>query len=325
MSIPYIPLFVADYESDTAHLSIEEDGAYNRLLRLCWRSPGCSIPDDDAWIMRRMRVDAETYARVVRPIIEEFFVVEKARLFSHRLKQEFERANKTHEKRSAAGKKGGRPRKPLKKRETRKSPAESPEKAGTKHLNLNLDTTPSSPPEGDERSSEPTPPPGEQTSTDGGGRADGDGEKQDHPPNSVRPPSVAEQFDEFWAAYPVKVGKGAARKQFERAIKKTPAAEIIQGAQRFAAQCRANQTERQFIKHPQGWLSAERWADETLQNVVALPGQRTAKAHEAWKAALDLYFAGKWDGWREPVPSDFNDEGERCDLFVQRQAEGAGK
>ena len=34
MRTPYFPLHVADYEAKTAHLTIEEDGAYMRLLRL---------------------------------------------------------------------------------------------------------------------------------------------------------------------------------------------------------------------------------------------------------------------------------------------------
>ncbi len=77
--LPYMPLYIRDYEGDTAHLSIEEDGAYNRLLRLCWRTPGCSIPDDATWIRRKMRVDEATYDRVVAPILEEFFTVSRGR------------------------------------------------------------------------------------------------------------------------------------------------------------------------------------------------------------------------------------------------------
>ena len=40
MKVPYFPLYIADYDSKTAHLTLEEDGAYLRLLRLCWRTPG---------------------------------------------------------------------------------------------------------------------------------------------------------------------------------------------------------------------------------------------------------------------------------------------
>lgn len=114
MSIPYMPLYVVDFEADTVHLSIEEDGAFNRLLRLCWRSPGCSIPDDPAWIKRQMRVDDETYERVVAPILAEFFKRRRGKLHSPRLTREFKKLEATFLKRSSAGQKGGRPPKPRK-------------------------------------------------------------------------------------------------------------------------------------------------------------------------------------------------------------------
>ena len=50
MSLSYEPLFITGYEGDAAHLSLEEDDIYNRLPRPCRRAPGCSIPDDAAWI-----------------------------------------------------------------------------------------------------------------------------------------------------------------------------------------------------------------------------------------------------------------------------------
>ncbi len=104
MSIPYIPLYVSDYEADTAHLTLEEDGAYNRLLRLCWRTADCSIPDDPKWIMRKLRVTADDYYRVVEPVIDEFFVSGMERVFQPRLQKEYEKAKKFQKQRSEAGK-----------------------------------------------------------------------------------------------------------------------------------------------------------------------------------------------------------------------------
>jgi uncharacterized protein YdaU (DUF1376 family) len=121
-------MYPADFEADTSHLTLEEDGAYNRLLRLMWMTPGCSLPDDDAWIMRRMRCDMATYERVVKPLIAEFFQRQKGRVFSARLTREFAKADETHKKRSQAGKMGGRPPKSLKTNDVSKSRA----KAGTK-------------------------------------------------------------------------------------------------------------------------------------------------------------------------------------------------
>lgn len=105
--LPSLPLFVDDYEAATAHLTIEEDGAYMRLLRLCWRTPRCSIPDDADWIMRRMRVDRTTYDRLIVPIIAEFFRRARGRIYQKRLLQEFDYAVSAKRAKSEAGKRGG--------------------------------------------------------------------------------------------------------------------------------------------------------------------------------------------------------------------------
>lgn len=105
--LPRLPLFVDDYEAATAHLNLEEDGAYMRLMRLCWRMPRCTLPNDPAWIRRKMRVDQETYDRVVAPIIEEFFRRNRGRLYQKRLLSEFVYVNGVSSERSIAGKKGG--------------------------------------------------------------------------------------------------------------------------------------------------------------------------------------------------------------------------
>jgi len=70
-----------------------------------------------------------------------------------------------------------------------------------------------------------------------------------------------DRFDEFWAAYPRKIGKGAARKSFQLATKKAPAEEIIAAAVRFAILRRGKDTD--FTPHPSTWLIQGRWGDET--------------------------------------------------------------
>ena len=107
MSLPYFNLYPSDFEAKTSHLTLEEDGAYNRLLRLCWMTPGCSLPDDDAWIMRRMRVDAETYERVVRVVLDEFFTRANGRVTNPRIAREAVASAKAHKRRVDAGKRGG--------------------------------------------------------------------------------------------------------------------------------------------------------------------------------------------------------------------------
>lgn len=132
MSLPYLPLYVGDYEADTAHLSIYEDGAYMRLLRLIWRSPGCSIPDDEAWIFRRMRAQSDDDQAAIRTVIDEFMERKGGRISSPRLMREFKKADETSRKRSAAGKRGGRP-KTIENKEKEQKPGFEFDKAGPKH------------------------------------------------------------------------------------------------------------------------------------------------------------------------------------------------
>lgn len=108
MSLPYFNLYPTDFEAKTSHLTLEEDGAYNRLLRLCWMNPNCSLPDDDAWIMRRMRVDQDTYDRVVLVVLNEFFTRKSGRVSNARMDKEFVKSGDAHSKRVLAGKLGGK-------------------------------------------------------------------------------------------------------------------------------------------------------------------------------------------------------------------------
>lgn len=108
MSLPYFPMFPSDFEAKTSHLTLEEDGAYNRLLRLMWMTPGCSLPDDDKWIMRRMRVDEDTFRRVVLVVIDEFCERKNGRVSNARLASVFHESTASHKKRVFAGLKGGK-------------------------------------------------------------------------------------------------------------------------------------------------------------------------------------------------------------------------
>lgn len=105
--LPFLPLWVSDYEAKTNFLTIEQDGAYMRLLRLAWTCPGGTLPHDDAWVMMRVRADAETFARVVKPVLTMFFAVRRGRYVNDRLKREYDTASVKTERRKMAGRKGG--------------------------------------------------------------------------------------------------------------------------------------------------------------------------------------------------------------------------
>ena len=104
---PYIPLYVDDYEGATAHLTAEEDGIYMRMLRLQWRTPGCSFPAEPAWIARKVRVPLDDFDRLIGPLLEEFFTLSRGRYFQRRLKDEYEDITRKKNARKLAGKSGG--------------------------------------------------------------------------------------------------------------------------------------------------------------------------------------------------------------------------
>ena len=73
MSAPYMPLFVADYLADTAHLSAAEHGAYLLLIMNYWQR--CKpLPNDDRKLARIARMTDDEWA-VSKDNIAEFFQV----------------------------------------------------------------------------------------------------------------------------------------------------------------------------------------------------------------------------------------------------------
>ncbi len=108
MSLPYFPFYPKDYEAKTTHLTLAEDGAYIRLLRLSWVTPGCTLPDDDAWIRRHMRASEAEFASVIRPVLDEFFVRKGGRIINPPLLEIYHESSLAHSKRILAGAKGGK-------------------------------------------------------------------------------------------------------------------------------------------------------------------------------------------------------------------------
>lgn len=71
----------------------------------------------------------------------------------------------------------------------------------------------------------------------------------------------SDRFDEFWSAYPKKVGKPSARKAWGKAIKRVDPDQIIAGAKAYASWLSSAKPGefRPHVKHPQGWLNDDRW------------------------------------------------------------------
>lgn len=106
MSLPYFPFYSDRFEAKTAHLSMLEDGAYNRLLRLCWRTPGCKLPNDTAWIFRQLRAVTKDDKAAVEAVLSEFFTKGRGKIWNERLLEVYGQVSVAHQNKSEAGKKG---------------------------------------------------------------------------------------------------------------------------------------------------------------------------------------------------------------------------
>lgn len=85
-AIPYMPLYIADYLADAAHLSTVQHGAYLLMLMTYWQR-GEALPDDDAKLARICRMGPREWAKH-RDVLAEFFEVGCNKWVQKRVEQE---------------------------------------------------------------------------------------------------------------------------------------------------------------------------------------------------------------------------------------------
>lgn len=95
--------------------------------------------------------------------------------------------------------------------------------------------------------------------------------RENTPPQS--PQGAA--FDEFWAEYPKKVGKIAAKKAFERAIRAASLESLLSAVRRQKCGSQWTRDGGQYIPNPATWLNQGRWEDELPEEPgAAVPPRR---------------------------------------------------
>ena len=105
----YYQFHVSDYLHDTAHLSIEEDLAFRRLLDLYYTQEK-PIPNKTREVARRIRMSK--YENAVQTVLEEFFMfdMEKDQWFHARCDKTIADYQAKAERNRTVGKLGGRPK-----------------------------------------------------------------------------------------------------------------------------------------------------------------------------------------------------------------------
>lgn len=241
---PALPLWTDAYLADTDHLTLVEHGAYFRLLMLMWRSPSCRIPNDPNWIIRRLRIDLDTFENVVKPVIDEFCTSTGNWITQKRLSEEIEYLRENSKTQSARAKSRWKKEKGACRANaggTSSADAQSMPPARTRHRSGNAPTP------------TPTPTPQEELSLD---RSDSQSTDDE------------DEFELWYRDYPRKVGRGQAERAFKTALKLASFEDLVVGRDRYAAQ--VDGKDPQFIKHPATWLNGKCWLDED----VAAPAER---------------------------------------------------
>lgn len=96
MSKPWMPLYVADYLADTAHLGAAESGAYLHLIMHYWLKGG--LPTDPVQLAKISRMSLKQFNRAT-PVLAPFFGPN----WTHkRIDQELDKAQEISEKRRHA-------------------------------------------------------------------------------------------------------------------------------------------------------------------------------------------------------------------------------
>jgi uncharacterized protein YdaU (DUF1376 family) len=269
-----MPLFVGDYLADTPHLTTIEHGAYMLLLMSMWRSGG-TLPSDDRLLARYAKLTSAQWARI-KPTIISFFDDDGEVLSHGRMLREMARHTNAVRRHSEKSSNGGK----------------------AKALKYNNAVGATGTPQACQP--EPEPESGEEAIASPPERAAARVAplfEIEDAPRVRRKPTEAE-FDRWWAAYPLKVGKLAARAAFDRAWARVDAepddriAVLLRATDGFAEAKRVEGRPSRFTAHPTTWLNEGRWLDETPIAEAGFDNEQRDPKWEAKAANMQRAFAG---------------------------------
>jgi hypothetical protein len=108
--------------------------------------------------------------------------------------------------------------------------------------------------------------------------------KEEDTPQPPKGAGKVEGFDEFWSAYPRKVGKPKALSAWK--TKKPDLVTVLASLRRWKASDQWTKDDGRYIPHPTTWLNREGWND-------VIPGEKAAPSADEMKAAADRIEAAR--------------------------------
>ena len=236
----YYEHHIGDYAQATVHLSLLEDGAYSRLIRKYYAEEK-PLPVDVQAVQRLIVARTDEEKQAVADILKEFFTLEEDGWHNKRCDEEIARYREKQGKaRASANARWNKNKKP-------NAPAMRSHSEGNAHQ---------------------TPDTNHQTQV-----------IPPLPPAAVGGSTVLpDPFEDFWKAYPKKVGKEAARKAWGKIKKPADTLQAIKQAISWQVESEQWLKESgQFIPNPTTYLNQQRWLDE--QPTKAKSARATTPQH----------------------------------------------
>lgn len=221
----YYKFNIADYRKDTTHLNPTEHYIYRSLIDWYYLDEH-PIPKETQLVIRRLSLGFDM-VNLVENVLNDFFELKEKGYVHNRIEVEILEFHAKAGKNKENGKLGGRPAKSSTAQDKTqlvnyKNPNESELNLNHKPITINHKLLTNIKP--------------------------------------LRDKSLDAEFQEFWQAYPKKIGKGAAAKSWAKAnVKIDDVLNALQW-QKESDQWRRN--DGQFIPNPATYLNQGRWQDE---------------------------------------------------------------
>ena len=218
----YYNFNIAAYRAKTAHLNIIEHGIYRQLMDWYYLDE-MPIPLETQVVMRRLCLGSDNLHNLEN-VLTDFFIKTDLGYCHSRITRELEHYQAQFAKNRVNGMLGGRPKK------TTIEPKKTQVVSENNHMATQIN-------------------PNQELITN------------NHKPITNITPirAIALGFDDFWLAYPKKVGKDAAQKAWLK--KKPPIDEVLKAIQ---WQIDSDQWKRGFIQNPTTYINAGSWKDEPI-------------------------------------------------------------
>ena len=227
-----------DWLAGTLELTLEEEGAYIRICALIY-SKGQAIPGNDRWLAGMCRVSTRKWRSLRDSLITKGKItIEDGLIRQKRCEFELGKAAERSQKQAENVAKRWRNRAESELNQRFKNDEADGNSLENKQTGDTTDYT----------------------------RARG---LTNHQPPTLKESNTvasltARQFDEFWSIYPSRRShsnpKKPARAKFEAALKRgAVAADIIRGAENYAAYVEREGTDPKYVAQAQTWINQERW------------------------------------------------------------------